>query len=171
MITKSIINLSKIETMKKILFTLAPVIMLLASCKSGAIREPEYRDMRDVRLIKVGLLQTTAGLNLVYYNPNKFGVQLKDATGKVYINDIYLGHFEMNETVKVHKTSDFVVPAIIKLDNLSAFANHNEIWNMKEANIRIDGLARLKKAGITTEVPIKYEGRQNIEKLKDIFSK
>lgn len=157
--------------MKKLLLTLAPAIVLFASCKSDAIKEPEYRDIRDVKLIKIGLLQTTAGMNLVYYNPNKFGVQLSDASGKVYIDNILLGRFDVNDKVKVRKTSDFVVPAILKLDNLNAFTNHNDIWNKKEANIRIEGLARVKKSGVTAEVPIKYEGKQNIEKLKAIFSK
>ena len=157
--------------MKKLIFTLAPAVFLLASCNSGIIKEPEYREIRDVRLISVGLLQTTAGLNLIYYNPNRYGIQLNDASGKVYVDDIFLGRFDMEHDVKVLKTSDFVVPAIIKLDNFSVLTNHHDIWNKKEAMIRIDGIARVKKAGITKEVPIRYEGTQNIEKLRTIFSK
>ncbi len=157
--------------MKKIFFTLASAVLFLASCKTSDIKEPEYRDIRDVRITDVGLFKTTAGLNLVYYNPNAFTVQLNDASGDVYIDNIHLGRFNLDDKVQVRKRSEFVVPAVIKLDNISAITNHKDIWNKKEAKIRIEGIARIKKAGFTKEVPIKYEGMQNIEKLKSIFIK
>ena len=157
--------------MKRLFFTLLPVIMLLLSCTSGNIKEPEYRDIRDVRLIDVNLLQTTAGLDLVYYNPNNFGVQLKEARGDVYIDDVYLGRFNIEDKVTVPKRDEFVVPAIIKLDNIGAVKNHRDIWKKKQAMIRIDGIARVKKTGIVKEIPIKYERMQNIERLRTIFIK
>lgn len=157
--------------MKKFLLILSPALILLASCNSGTIREPEYRDIRDVRLINVGLLQTTASLDLIYYNPNNFGVQLSEARGDVYIDNAYLGRFEIRDNVKVPKRNEFIVPAILKLDNIGAVLNHRDIWKKKEALIRIDGIAILKKAGITKEVPIKFEGMQNIEKLRTLISK
>lgn len=157
--------------MKKIILTLAPVLLLLASCKTSDIKEPEYRDIRDVRIIDVGLFKTTAGLNLVYYNPNNFSLQLNDAAGDVYIDDIHMGSFDLNDKVQVRKQTEFVVPAVIKLNNISAITNHKDIWNKKEAKIRIEGIARVKKGAFTKEVPIKYEGIQNIEKLKSIISK
>jgi len=157
--------------MKKIIFTLTPVLLFLVSCKTSNIQEPEYREIRDVRIKDVGLLKTTAGLDLVYYNPNSFGVQINDADGNVYIDNILLGRFDLDEKVEVKKRREFVVPAIIKLNNLNAFVNHKDIWNKKQAKIRIEGKARVKKSGYSTEVPINYEGMQDIEKLKEIFSK
>ena len=93
--------------MKKILFTLAPAVLFLASCKTSEIREPEYRDIRDVRITDVGLFKTTAGLNLVYYNPNAFKVQLNDASGDVYIDNIHLGRFKLDEKVQVSSVQKF----------------------------------------------------------------
>jgi LEA14-like dessication related protein len=155
--------------MKKMILTLAPVIGLLVSCKSDTIKEPEYREIRDVRITNVGLLKTTAKLNMVYYNPNSFGVQLNDASGEVYVDNVHLGRFTIDEKVQVKKRREFVVPALIKLNNLSAIANHKEIWNKNKAMVHIEGLARVKKAGFTTEVPIKYEGMQHIGKLKELI--
>jgi len=157
--------------MKKLILNLAPAILLLASCKTSDLKEPEYRDIRDIRVIDVGLLKTTAGLNLVYYNPNNFGLTVNDAAGDVYIDNIHIGRFELDDKVQVSKRREFVVPALIKVNNLSAITNHKDIWNKKEAKIRIEGPARVKKSGFTKEVPIRYEGMQNIEKLKSIFQK
>lgn len=157
--------------MKKILLTIAPAIILFASCKTANIKEPEYREIRNVSIKDVGLLKTTAGLDIVYYNPNNFSVQLNDADGEVYVDNILLGRFSLDEKVDVKKRREFVVPALLKLNNLNALINHQELWNKKQAKIRIEGTARMKKAGYSTDVPFKYEGMQDIEKIKELVKK
>lgn len=156
--------------MKKLILLLVPAITLLVSCQSGNIKKPEYRDIRDIRIMEVGLLQTTAGLDFIYYNPNNFGVQLTNANGDVYIDDVYFGRFGIQDKVVVHKHEEFIVPAFIKMDNISAIKNHREIFKKKEAKIRIEGFATVRKAGFNKELPIKYEGIQSIDRLRAIVS-
>jgi LEA14-like dessication related protein len=156
--------------MKRLILMLAPAALFLASCESENIKEPEYREIRDVRIIDVGLLQTTAGLELVYYNPNDFSVQLANARGDVYIDNMFFGRFGIQDKVSVRKHDEFIVPAVIKMDNISAIKNHREIWKKKEALIRIQGFATVKKAGFNKEIPIKYEGMQDIERLRAIVA-
>lgn len=54
---------------------------------------------------------------------------------------------------------------------IGAIKNQREIFKKKEVLVRIEGVARLKKAGFAREVPIKYEGLQNIEKLRSLVSR
>jgi LEA14-like dessication related protein len=157
--------------MKRILLTLVPAILLLAACKTSRIQEPEYREIRGVRIMDVDLLHTTAGLDLVYYNPNDFNVQLNEVRGDVYIDGVRLGRFGINDKVDVRKRREFVVPAVIRLDNISAIKNHRDIWKKKDAVIRIEGIARVKRSGYVKDVPINYEGKQNIEQLRSLVSK
>ncbi|MDX2048705.1 MAG: LEA type 2 family protein [Chitinophagaceae bacterium] len=158
--------------MKFLTFTLPAAILLLASCKStNNVKEPEYVDIRDVRLVKAGVLKTTAGIDLIYYNPNNFGIQLTNARGDVYIDNKYFGRFELDEKVQVRKNSEFVLPVMFTLDNLSAVANQHDIYKKKEALVRIEGTARVKKSGFSKDVPVKFERLQNIEKLKKLISK
>ena len=155
--------------MKTIISTLAlAVVVIFSSCATSNVQEPEYRDIRNIRLVDVGVLQSTAGIDLIYYNPNNFGVTLSEARGDVYIDDQYLGRFSLDESVKVGKRSEFVVPALIKLDMIGALKNHRDIYKKKEAKIRIDGSARVKKSGVSRSVPIKYESIQNLEKLRGL---
>lgn len=156
--------------MKRLILILAPAALFFASCKSENIKEPEYREIRDVHIMDVGLLQTTAGLDFVYYNPNNFGVQLTNASGDIYIDDMFFGRFGIQDKVTVHKQEEFIVPAVIKMDNISAIKNHRDIFNKKEAKIKIDGFATVKKAGFNKEVKIKYEGIQDIERLRAIVA-
>lgn len=157
--------------MKIIISTLALSIVLLTSCGTSNIREPEYREISEIKLIEVGLLQSTAGIDLVYYNPNNFGVQLSEARGDVYIDNAYLGRFSLDEKVQVGKRSEFIVPAIVKLDMIGAIKNQQEILRKKEVLVRVEGVARVKKAGISRDIPLKYEGMQNIERFRTLISR
>jgi LEA14-like dessication related protein len=157
--------------MKRLLLILVPAAMFLVSCKTSNIREPEYREIQNVHIEDVGLLQTTAGFDMVYYNPNDFGVQLTNARGDIYIDNMYFGKFGIKDKVSVGKRREFVVPAQIKMDNISAIKNHREIFQKKQAMIRIEGFATVRKAGFNKEVPIKYEGIQDLEKLRAIVAR
>jgi LEA14-like dessication related protein len=157
--------------MKRLILILAPAALLLGSCKSDSIKDPEYREIQNVRIMDVGLLQTTAGLELVYYNPNNFGVTLSQARGEVYIDNMYFGRFGISDKVSVRKHEEFIIPAVLKMDNISAIKNHREIFQKKQAMIRIEGFATVRKAGFNKEVPIKYEGIQDIERLRALVSR
>jgi len=157
--------------MKTLISTLFIGLIILSSCGSANVKEPEYRDIREVRLIELGVLQSTAGVDLVYYNPNNFGVQLAEARGDVYIDNVYFGRFGLNEKVQVKKRSEFIVPAIIKVDMIGAVKNQRELFKKKEALVRIEGMARVTKSGLSRDVPIKYESMQNIERFRSLVSR
>jgi LEA14-like dessication related protein len=157
--------------MKALLFTFGLAFIFLSSCSTARVQEPEYRDIRNLSLRDVGVLTSTAGIELIYYNPNNFGLQLTDARGDVYIDNAYLGRFDLGEKVDVKKRSEFIVPALIKVDMIGAILNQRDIFKKKEALVRIEGFARVKKAGFSKDVPIKYEAMQNIERLRTLVSK
>lgn len=156
--------------MKKIIFTLILGSLFFASCKTS-VQQPEYRDIRDLRVINIGMLESTAGVDMVYYNPNNFGVNLTEASGEFYIDNNYIGRFSLEREIRVDKNSEFVVPGLLKIDMVSAVKNGQNIINKKEALVKITGNARVKKAGVSANVPISYEGMQNIEKFRQMLYK
>lgn len=156
--------------MKTIISTLSLALIFLSSCSSSNIKQPEYRAIREVKLVDVGLLSSTAGVDLVYFNPNSFGLTLDNASGDVYLDNHFLGRFELGDKVAIKKNAEFVVPALIKIDMIGALKNQREIFSKKEALLRLDGFATVKKAGFSKQVPIKYEQMQNIEKLRSAVS-
>jgi LEA14-like dessication related protein len=158
--------------MKITLTLLAGFALILSACQGVKdVSEPEFRDIGDVRVIEVGVLKTTAGANMIYYNPNNFGIQLSSARGDVYIENAYFGSFDLAEEVHVNKRSEFVLPVTIRIDNLNAIKNQNDLFKKKEALIRIEGHALVKKSGFSKEIPIRYEQKQDIDKLRAIVIK
>lgn len=150
---------------------LTGLVIFFTSCGTANVREPEYREIREVRLINVGLLQSTAGVDLVYYNPNNFGVQLEEVRGDLYIDSVYFGRFGMDEMVRVNKNAEFVIPAIVKVDMIGLLKNQRDLLKKKEALVRIDGLARISKAGFSKDFPLHFENMQNIERLRSLISR
>jgi LEA14-like dessication related protein len=153
--------------MKFTLTLLSAFVLIFSACKStGDVREPEFRDIGDVRLIETGVLKTTVGANMIYYNPNNFGIKLSAARGDVYVDNAYFGSFVLNQEIQVKRGAEFVLPVTIKIDNIGAVKNHTEIYKQKEALVRIEGRAFVKKSGISKEIPIRYEQKQNLDKLR-----
>ena len=156
--------------MKPILSILIISSIILSSCGTNNVKEPEYRDIRNIRLINLGPLQSTAGVDLVYYNPNNFGVQVATARGDIYIDSSYFGQFELDEKVQVKKRSEFILPATVKVDMISAIKNHRDLYKKKEALVKIQGTAMVKKSGFSKEIPINYEHIQNIERFRTLVT-
>lgn len=157
--------------MKAIISTLILSSLFLVSCKTYKnVQEPEFRDIQNVKMIDVGLLQSKAGAELIYYNPNNFNIVLSSARGDVYIDNQYIGRFELEDQVTVKKRSEFIIPAILKLDNISAI-KQRDIYKKKQVLIRIEGMARLTKTGFSKEIPIKYEKLEDTDKLRSIVSR
>jgi LEA14-like dessication related protein len=158
--------------MKLLSTILVAFAVVFASCQGAKnVSEPEFRDISDVRLIEVGLLKTTAGANLIYYNPNNFGINLSSARGDVYIENTYFGSFVLDQEVPVGKRSEFILPVTLKIDNLNAIKDQGSILKKKEALVRIEGFAFVRKSGFGKEIPIRYEQMQNIDRLRALVTR
>jgi LEA14-like dessication related protein len=156
--------------MKILLSILTICVVIFSSCGGKNVQEPEYRDIRNIRLINLGPLQSTAGVDFIYYNPNNFGVQVTTARGDIYIDSSFFGQFELSDKVQVKKRSEFTLPTLVKIDMISVIKNQRDIFKKKEALVRIEGTATIKKVGFSRDVPIKYENMQDIEKFKTLLS-
>jgi LEA14-like dessication related protein len=158
--------------MKTLSTILVAATLFLGACQSTKnLSEPEFRDISDVRVIEVGLLKTTAGANMIYYNPNNTGIQLSSARGDVYIENTYFGSFTLDQEVAVRKRSEFILPVTLKIDNLNAIKDQGNILKKKEALVRIEGFALVRKAGFSKEIPIKYEQMQSVDRLRALVSR
>jgi len=77
------------------------VSLLLISC--AAPKAFEYRDIRNIKLDKFGFNQSSLSLELVYYNPNNFGVDLRKVDADVYIDNRYLGKMQLDTSMHIGK--------------------------------------------------------------------
>lgn len=146
--------------MKKYLF-IASLPFLLWSCAKP--QGFDYRDVKNVKLESLGFDKTTLNMDLVYYNPNGFGVDLKKVDCEVYIDNQYLGKFQLDTLMHIERRSEFVLPSRILVDMKGVFKNAMNLLFSKELLIRVKGNTRVGKAGFFTTVPFDYEARHTLK--------
>jgi LEA14-like dessication related protein len=142
---------------KLVLVTLG-VLFLLSSCRS--LKEPDYLGIESFRLAKLGFPDSKLLVRLAYYNPNHFGVTVKQTECKVYVDSIFLGTFSLDSVIHVHDRENFYLPFTGQVTTTSLLQNGITAVSGKEMNIRIEGTTRVGKAGIFANYPIHYEGKQ-----------
>jgi LEA14-like dessication related protein len=134
------------------------LVVLLSSCKTKSL---EYLSFENFKVAKLGFPQSTISLNVVCYNPNKFGLNLTNLESDVFINKEYLGKAILDSTIIVPRKDTFLIP--VKMD-VKMGGTMNTILQLMGNGadsttllIKFEGKARLKKSGMNLSYPIQYE--------------
>lgn len=101
-------------------------------------------------------------MDLIYYNPNKIGFQVKQTEADVYVNDVYLGKALSDTLIRVARKSDFIIPIRIKTDMKNIYKNAFTALVNKTVLVKANGTIRAGVAGIFKTIPFSYEGRHEV---------
>lgn len=134
------------------------VSFLATSCQ--APKELIYRDFKNVKVEKVGFDATTLKVDLVYYNPNNFGLQLKYTDLDIFVDNNYLGHSSQDYQITIPKLGEFTLPIKIDVDMKNLLKNSLASLLGKEVMVKITGNVKLGKANVYKTFPVNYEGLQ-----------
>lgn len=137
----------------------ALLAILLISCKT---KDLEYISFDHFKVIKLGLPNSTIGLDVTCYNPNKFGLQLKQLETDVFINSEYLGKALLDSSISVPKKDTFLIPVKMDVKMGGTMSGLLQLINRGSGDstsmlIKLEGKAKLKKGGLIINYPIKYE--------------
>ncbi len=133
------------------------ISFLATSCQ--APRELVYRDFRNLNIEKIGFGSTILKLDLIYYNPNNFGLQLKYTDLDIFIDNNYLGHSSQDYQIKIPRLAEFSLPIQIDVAMESLLKNTMVTFLGKEVTIKINGKVKLGKANVYKIFPVNYEGK------------
>jgi LEA14-like dessication related protein len=145
---------------------LAPLFLLavlLSSC--GKVKEPEFKGIDNLRAGKLGFNSSTFNLDILYFNPNRSGLKLKEAEGDAWMDGKYLGHFTLDSLISIHGNSDFRLPVTFKADMGQLFKNSLLSLMGNQSLLKVEGKAKIGKSGIFVNYPIRYEGKHNLGEL------
>ena len=149
------------NTKKIFIYPLLIVLFFsISSCHS--IKELEFKEYKNFKLEKIGFNKSTMKLDLVYYNPNKFGLELKNTDLDIYINDNFLGHSSQELQVKISRKADFTLPLTIDLDMKNIVKNGITTLLHKEVTIKCVGKIKVGKANVYKTLPFEYTTKQSI---------
>lgn len=135
--------------------------MVLFSCTK--VKEPTFRRLSGFKVKSLGLQEARIGINVVYFNPNNFGVNIKEGAVNVYFDTTFIGRFTQPIEVEVAKNAEFGIPLegsvpLAKVLKLKA----NDFLN-KEVQVRADGTVRVGKGGLFVNKEIIYQGKHRLD--------
>ena len=141
-----------------LLFISALLTILLFSC--AAPKDLEYRDFKNFTIEKPGFTSTTVKMDLVYYNPNNFGLQLNRTDLDIFIDNNYLGRTNQEYQVSIPRRAEFSIPISLDVDMKNLLKNTLNSFFNQEVLIKITGTVKVGKLNVFKSFPVNYEGRQ-----------
>jgi LEA14-like dessication related protein len=147
--------------MQKILLAALLPFLLVACAKPTSF---DYLGVRNVKVVRFGLKESTVGLDVAYYNPNKFPVVMKRADVDVYVNDNYFGKTTLDTTIRIPRLDTFYLPVLLKVDmgNSALQLIRTIASGEQEVKVKMEGSVRVGRSGIFINYPIRYEGMQQL---------
>lgn len=140
----------------------AAVLLLIGFASCTPSKDLVYQSVQNFKLQKTGLDKTILAMDVGLYNPNKQTIKLKKATVDVYLNDTRLGRMGINGKYTVSKLDTFLLPVLLELDLKNSLTNAFQLLTASDMNVRLTGTIKAGKYGFYRNVPVNYEGKQNI---------
>ena len=129
------------------------------SCSSP--KALEYKTYHNFAIRDLGFTESTVSLDLEYYNPNNFGLQLKNTDLDIYIDGKMLGHSTSDSLIQIPRKKTFLLPVTFKVDMRNAFKNAWNTLSGKEVILRLSGKIKLGKGNVFMSLPVEYESKQS----------
>lgn len=140
-----------------------PLLLILAIFFVTSCRAPKdlvYRDFKNLSIEKMGFTSSKIKLELVCYNPNNFGLQLKSTDLDISLDDNYLGHTAQEYQVNIPKRGEFTLPVQIDVDMKNMLVNALSTIMGKEVLVKVTGKVKVGKANVYKTFPVNYEAKQ-----------
>ncbi|MEP6615713.1 MAG: LEA type 2 family protein [Ginsengibacter sp.] len=140
------------------------LVLLFFSCSTP--KSLEYRDYHNLTLEKLGFSNSRIKLELEYFNPNNFGLQLRRTDMDVYINNNLLGHSSSDTLINIPRKNSFILPINFEVNMQNVFKN---AWNSLSGNeviVKVEGNIKVGKANVFMSMPVRYEGKQTFSLLQ-----
>jgi len=140
-------------------FIASLLLIIFSSCQKP--QGFDYRDVKNIKIENIGYDRTAVSMDLVYYNPNSFGVDLRKVDCDIYIDNNYLGKYTLDTIMHIARRSEFALPSKMAVDMKGIFKNLFLVLFNKEIQLDVKGTTRVGKGGIFVNVPFVYSGKHN----------
>ena len=132
---------------------------LLLSCANP--KNLVYQDVKNFRIAKLDLKHPEIGLDIQFYNPNNFGMSLKDANIDIYINNNFIGKAVLSNIFNVPAKNTFLLPVNLSANLKNIFPSALQLAFNKDVTVKLQGSVKAGR-GVFINIPINYEGKQKL---------
>jgi LEA14-like dessication related protein len=137
-------------------------LIFLISCNRP--EAPEYLGFHDFSVQTFSMDESLLHTQLSFYNPNPFTMELKRGDVNVYLDDKLANHYVMDSTINIPRKDTFYVPLDLKVSPKFLIGSAlRMLMNDNKIKVRLEGSVRVKRSGVSFNVPINYEVMQKIQ--------
>jgi LEA14-like dessication related protein len=140
------------------LITFSFLVILFNSCSTP--KALEYRAFKNLVVEKMGFASSAVRMDMVYYNPNNFALQLKRADLDIYLDNNLAGHATQEYQITIPKLAEFSIPVQVDVDMKNIFRNAFTSILNKQVLVKVTGTVKVGKANVFLTFPVNYEGTQ-----------
>jgi LEA14-like dessication related protein len=130
----------------------------MTSCRTP--KDLEFKEFNNLSVDKLGFSASALKVDLVYYNPNNFGMELRRTELDIYVDSTFLGHSSQELQVTIPKRDVFTIPLKIDLDMKNLLKNGLLGLINKEVKVRAVGDVKVGKAGVYKNFKVDYSTTQ-----------
>jgi LEA14-like dessication related protein len=149
------------DMLKKLWWALLPILLVACAKPTGF----DYLGVRNIKVVKFGMKESTVQAEVGYYNPNRYPVTMKRAEVDVYVNSNYFGHTDLDSTIHIPRKDTFYLPVLLTVNMTNTVMGVLQTLGagQEDVMIKLDGKARIGRGGLFINYPIKYEGLQKLK--------
>jgi LEA14-like dessication related protein len=133
------------------------VPFILMSCTTP--KPLVYTTYKNFSIQKLGFTNSEVKLNLEYFNPNNFGLQLRRSELDIFINNTFLGHSASDTLIMIPRRDSFLLPVRFSVDMRNLFKNTWNTFAGKDVSVKVTGKLKIGKANVFVNMPVNYEGK------------
>jgi LEA14-like dessication related protein len=135
---------------------------LLGTSCASSLQAPTFLRVDQFRVNTLSAKQSRLDMTLLWFNPNPFPVELRKADVDVTIDQRPLGKALLDTVIRVPAKDSFLVPVKMDVAMKSLLPNLLSLAVKNEVELGMKGTVRVKRSGITMNVPVDYRGKQKI---------
>ncbi|MEP7232371.1 MAG: LEA type 2 family protein [Ginsengibacter sp.] len=136
----------------------AACALVMFSCASP--KALEYKTYHNFSVRSLGFNSSTIALDLEYYNPNNFGLQLRNSDLDIFIDGNRFGHSTSDTLIKIPRRSTFILPIKFDVDMQNLFKNAMSTLLGKEVTVKLTGKLKVGKGNVFLSFPLNYESKE-----------
>lgn len=148
------------KTKKYYCLPAALAIMLFFSCATP--KALEYKGVENFYIQSLGLEQSKIGLDVRYFNPNPYSLDVKGGSIDVYINDRFIGNSSVQLLTAVPSQNSFLLPLNLNASLKGILQGALSLLTSQEVTVKLSGSVKVGKGGMFLSIPVNVVTKQVI---------
>ena len=136
------------------LFVAAIAFFMLQSAGCNHVKELEYKGVKKTKLQTLNLSNAQLLVELEYFNPNNFGLDVKETNLNIYLNDKFIAVADQPTKTQIPKSALFTFPVVAHFDPLKVLGFAVKNLLSKTVKLTLQGSAKIGKQGVYIKVPV-----------------